>query len=69
MGFCDLRLPGKEYPYGYSFNENEGNFPVQNLRFLGLMSMIDLPRRAVPHASVSPNFSLYNLQPYLFFLI
>lgn len=50
LGFCDLRLPSNEYPRDYEFNGDEVNFPVTNLRFLGLMSMIDPPRAAVPEA-------------------
>ncbi|CAF3879232.1 unnamed protein product [Rotaria sordida] len=48
LGFCDLCLPGKEYPYGYSFDTDEVNFPTTNLRFLGLMGMIDPPKASVP---------------------
>jgi sodium/potassium-transporting ATPase subunit alpha len=53
LGFCDYRLPANEYPRGFEFNSDEANFPVKNLRFLGLMSMIDPPRAAVPQAYVS----------------
>ena len=53
LGFCDLRLPANDYPRGFSFDSDEVNFPVANLRFLGLMSMIDPPRAAVPEAYVS----------------
>ena len=52
LGFCDLRLPVNTYPDGYPFDAEKVNFPVDNLRFLGLMSMIDPPRAAVPQASV-----------------
>jgi sodium/potassium-transporting ATPase subunit alpha len=52
LGFCDLRLPAGEFPRGYPFDSEEINFPVINLRFLGLMSMIDPPRAAVPEAYV-----------------
>ncbi|CAF1421916.1 unnamed protein product [Rotaria sordida] len=48
LGFCDLCLPGKEYPYGYSFDTDEVNFPTTNLRFLGLMGMIDASKASVP---------------------
>ncbi len=60
LGFCDLRLPSNKYPEGYEFNSDEVNFPVENLRFLGLMSMIDPPRAAVPEAFVTsfPTFPL-----------
>ena len=55
LGFCDLRLPANEFPRGYSFDSDNINFPVENLRFLGLMSMIDPPRAAVPEAYVYPS--------------
>ena len=60
LGFCDLRLPSDEFPYGYQFDADEINFPVRNLRFLGLMSMIDPPRAAVSQASVFMRFLLPN---------
>ncbi len=50
LGFCDLRLDPKKYPRGYKFDPDECNFPLKDLRFLGLMSMIDPPRAAVPDA-------------------
>uniref|UniRef100_A0A0N5B8S3 Sodium/potassium-transporting ATPase subunit alpha n=1 Tax=Strongyloides papillosus TaxID=174720 RepID=A0A0N5B8S3_STREA len=50
LGFCDLKLNATEYPKGFSFNPDELNFPLKNLRFVGLMSMIDPPRAAVPDA-------------------
>ena len=50
LGFCDYPLPRKEYPIGYKFDPEEVNFPVNGLRFCGLMSMIDPPRPAVPDA-------------------
>ena len=50
LGFCDLRLDPKKYPRGYNFDADECNFPLKDLRFLGLMSMIDPPRAAVPDA-------------------
>merc|ERR1711970_1607497 len=53
LGFCDFILPKDEYPVGYPFDpEEEGNFPLEGLRFVGLMSMIDPPRAAVPDAVV-----------------
>jgi sodium/potassium-transporting ATPase subunit alpha len=52
LGFCDLRLPSNQFHKGYHFDADKGNFPVENLRFLGLMSMIDPPRAAVPEAFV-----------------
>lgn len=50
LGFCDLKLPLDKYPIGYPFDSDEPNFPLDNLRFVGLMSMIDPPRAAVPDA-------------------
>jgi len=61
LGFCDLRLPAKAYPRGYQFDSDEINFPVDNLRFLGLMSMIDPPRAAVPEAYVLINLEYLQL--------
>jgi sodium/potassium-transporting ATPase subunit alpha len=66
LGFCDMRLDPKKYPpgmhrkliyliksihnLGYNFDSEEVNFPIENLRFVGLISMIDPPRAAVPDA-------------------
>lgn len=43
-------LPPDKYPSGYPFDADEQNFPIDGLRFLGLVSMIDPPRAAVPDA-------------------
>ncbi|XP_057338998.1 sodium/potassium-transporting ATPase subunit alpha isoform X2 [Microplitis mediator] len=50
LGFCDYVLPSDKYPVGFKFNSDDPNFPTENLRFVGLMSMIDPPRAAVPDA-------------------
>lgn len=50
LGFCDLALPGDSYPRGYAFDSDDVNYPLDGLRFVGLMSMIDPPRAAVPDA-------------------
>ncbi|XP_045626231.1 sodium/potassium-transporting ATPase subunit alpha isoform X2 [Procambarus clarkii] len=50
LGFCDYILPSDKYPLGYPFDSESVNFPVHGLRFVGLMSMIDPPRAAVPDA-------------------
>merc|ERR1719295_406264 len=50
LGFCDFTLPADKYPIGYPFDPDEENFPLNGLRFVGLMSMIDPPRAAVPDA-------------------
>merc|ERR1712141_840695 len=52
LGFCDFVLPKDKYPTGYPFDPDEENFPLEGLRFVGLMSMIDPPRAAVPDAVV-----------------
>ena len=51
LGFCDLPLSHHDFPMGFNFNcDEEINFPLENLRFLGLISMIDPPRATVPDA-------------------
>lgn len=51
LGFCDFLLPSDKFPDGFKYNTDEDvNFPIDGLRFVGLMSMIDPPRAAVPDA-------------------
>ncbi|XP_056592491.1 sodium/potassium-transporting ATPase subunit alpha-1-like [Triplophysa dalaica] len=50
LGFCHLSLPDDQFPQGFAFDADEVNFPTENLCFVGLMSMIDPPRAAVPDA-------------------
>jgi sodium/potassium-transporting ATPase subunit alpha len=50
LGFCDYRLPLDQFPRGYEFDADEENFPLDGLRFVGLMALIDPPRSAVPDA-------------------
>jgi len=50
LGFCDTLLDGEKFPKGFKFDSDDPNFPLENLRFVGLMSMIDPPRAAVPDA-------------------
>uniref|UniRef100_A0A914HS84 Sodium/potassium-transporting ATPase subunit alpha n=1 Tax=Globodera rostochiensis TaxID=31243 RepID=A0A914HS84_GLORO len=50
LGFCDSILDHEQYPENFSFNADEPNFPLEGFRFLGLISMIDPPRAAVPDA-------------------
>ncbi|XP_062338227.1 sodium/potassium-transporting ATPase subunit alpha-2 [Osmerus eperlanus] len=50
LGFCHLNLPPSQFPRGFTFDCDEVNFPVENMCFLGLISMIDPPRAAVPDA-------------------
>lgn len=49
-GFCHSILPSSQFPWGFAFDCEEGNFPTEQLCFLGLISMIDPPRAAVPDA-------------------
>lgn len=50
LGFCQLILPPDVYYQGYEFDPDNTNFPMENLCFLGLISMIDPPRASVPEA-------------------
>lgn len=51
LGFCHYYLPAEEFPRGFDFQiDDPQNFPLSNLCFVGLMSMIDPPRAAVPDA-------------------
>ncbi|XP_048214150.1 sodium/potassium-transporting ATPase subunit alpha-4 [Perognathus longimembris pacificus] len=49
LGFCFLNLPSS-FSEGFQFDTVEINFPMKNLCFVGLISMIDPPRTAVPEA-------------------
>lgn len=51
LGFCHYYLPAEEFPKGFQFETDDPqNFPLEGLCFVGLMSMIDPPRAAVPDA-------------------
>uniref|UniRef100_A0A3Q2CTP2 Sodium/potassium-transporting ATPase subunit alpha n=1 Tax=Cyprinodon variegatus TaxID=28743 RepID=A0A3Q2CTP2_CYPVA len=50
LGFCHLNLSSSQFPRGFNFDCDETNFPTEQLCFLGLISMIDPPRAAVPDA-------------------
>ncbi|OWA53169.1 Sodium/potassium-transporting ATPase subunit alpha-2 [Hypsibius exemplaris] len=50
LGFADLVLRGDEFPHPYPFDVDLQNFPMEGLRFVGLISMSDPPRAAVPDA-------------------
>uniref|UniRef100_H3AXY8 Sodium/potassium-transporting ATPase subunit alpha n=1 Tax=Latimeria chalumnae TaxID=7897 RepID=H3AXY8_LATCH len=50
LGFCHFYIPEDKFPKGFAFDCDDVNFPTENLCFIGLMSMIDPPRAAVPDA-------------------
>ena len=50
LGFCDFYLDKEKFPSGFPFDGEEVNFPLEGLRFVGLMSMIDPPKPSVPDA-------------------
>jgi sodium/potassium-transporting ATPase subunit alpha len=50
FGFASMWLPSDEYPPNFHFNMLEPNFPMENLVFLGLISLEDPPRLGVPLA-------------------
>nr|XP_060622561.1 sodium/potassium-transporting ATPase subunit alpha-3-like [Anolis sagrei ordinatus] len=50
LGFCHFFMPEEQYPKGFAFDCDDVNFCTDNLCFVGLMSMIDPPRAAVPDA-------------------
>lgn len=50
LGFAHTWLDKEQYPYGYAFDTEAENFPMTDLTFVGLISMIDPPRAAVPDA-------------------
>ncbi|XP_074543864.1 sodium/potassium-transporting ATPase subunit alpha-2 [Halichoeres trimaculatus] len=50
LGFCHLNLSPSQFPRGFTFDADDTNFPTEQLCFLGLISMIDPPRAAVPDA-------------------
>ena len=50
LGFADLYLSGNSFPESFQFDIENPNFPMENLRFVGLVSLIDPPRPEVPDA-------------------
>jgi sodium/potassium-transporting ATPase subunit alpha len=50
LGFCHCWMDKEKYPIGYEFDTEAENYPMNDLTFVGLISMIDPPRAAVPDA-------------------
>ncbi|XP_042298287.1 sodium/potassium-transporting ATPase subunit alpha-2-like [Sceloporus undulatus] len=50
LGFCHLYLPERQFPRNFKFDTEKVNFPISKLCFVGLISLIDPPRAAVPDA-------------------
>jgi len=50
LGFAHLELDPAKFPTDFKFNSNKVNFPLNKFTFLGLISLIDPPREAVPDA-------------------
>uniref|UniRef100_UPI00398E35CA potassium-transporting ATPase alpha chain 2-like n=1 Tax=Pristiophorus japonicus TaxID=55135 RepID=UPI00398E35CA len=50
LGFCHQYLSKEKYPDLYIFDADNKNFPISDLCFIGLLSMIDPPRSSVPDA-------------------
>jgi len=50
LGFAQVFLDEAAAPKGFAFDTDDINFQTENLTFVGLMSMIDPPRAAVPDA-------------------
>jgi sodium/potassium-transporting ATPase subunit alpha len=50
LGFCEYNLSSTKFPHGFAFDADDVNFPLDGLKFVGLISMIDPPRAGVPNA-------------------
>lgn len=52
LGFCDCKMPLDRFPIGHVFDADNPDFLDIGFRFVGLISMIDPPRAAVPDAVI-----------------
>jgi len=50
LGFCEYILPSDKFPEDFEYDNDEVNFPLEGLCFVGLMALIDPPRPTVPNA-------------------
>ncbi|CAH0729793.1 unnamed protein product, partial [Brenthis ino] len=50
LAFADYTLDSKEYPLNFEFDTENLNFPIDKLRFLGLLGLKDPPREEVRSA-------------------
>ncbi|RHZ47151.1 hypothetical protein Glove_590g46 [Diversispora epigaea] len=50
LAFAQFLLPGDQYPEDFVFNKEEKNFPLDNLCFIGLVSLEDPPKHGVREA-------------------
>lgn len=50
LAFAELPLDNSMFPLGFQFDTDKMNFPMTNLRFCGLISLIDPPREGVADA-------------------
>jgi sodium/potassium-transporting ATPase subunit alpha len=50
LAFAELPLDAEKYPLGFSFDTDNFNFPITDLHFCGLISLIDPPRDGVADA-------------------
>jgi len=53
LGFAQIKLTKAQIPLGFKFDTSEQdkyNFPFKDMTFIGLISLIDPPKDAVPWA-------------------
>jgi hypothetical protein len=50
LAFAELPLDPAAFPLGFAFDTDKMNFPISNLHFCGLVSLIDPPREGVAQA-------------------
>lgn len=61
LGFCDLRLDEHKFPRGFDFDIENPNFPVEDFRFVGLISVgfLNLLTNLYVHYTKAKNHNLY----------